>query len=110
MTTNNLFTVLYSFKVPKEEADEFIQVWSELTQLIYEYEGSYGSRLHRASPGHFIGYAQWPSKEVWKNSGNHLPDSATALKKRMRELCSEIKTEFEMDVVQDRLKTEPYSN
>jgi quinol monooxygenase YgiN len=104
MTKHDLFSVVYSFKVPEEHAAEFIELWSALTQLIYQYEGSYGSRLHRASPGHFIGYAQWPNKKIWARSGGNLPEESNAIRKQMRELCTEIKTQYELEVVQDLLK------
>ena len=44
-----IFTVIYSFKVLPEKCDSFEESWSQLTKLIYEYEGSLGSRLHRVA-------------------------------------------------------------
>ncbi|MEY3238386.1 MAG: hypothetical protein RI883_2487 [Bacteroidota bacterium] len=97
------FTVIYSFKLLEGKENAFIEAWTALTKLIYQYEGSYGSRLHKIDQHHFIGYAQWPDKATWKDSGDNLPESATEIRKQMRESCSEIKTEFEMVEVVDLL-------
>jgi len=107
--TNYKFTVIYSFKVIEGREDSFINAWTELTKLIYEYEGSYGSRLHKVDNILFIGYAQWPDKDGWKHSGDKLPETASKLRKQMRESCSEIKTEYEMNVVQDLLNDKRYN-
>ena len=108
MKTDDKFTVIYSFKTIEGKEDVFISAWTELTKLIYEYEGSYGSRLHKVDNQLFIGYAQWTDKETWKLSGNKLPEKAKELRKKMRESCSEIKTEYEMNLVQDLLKEKRY--
>ena len=104
------FTVIYSFLLHEGKSAEFIHAWSELTKLIYQYEGSYGSRLHRASDTLFIGYAQWPSREVWEQSGDNLPESANELRTAMRACCVEINTEHELKVVSDLLHTEIFSD
>jgi hypothetical protein len=106
---NNEFTVIYSFKVIEGREDSLINAWTELTKLIYEYEGSYGSRLHKVDNILFIRYAQWPDIDVWKHSGDKLPETASKLSKQMRESCSEIKTEYEMNVVQDLLNDKRYN-
>ena len=61
MTFTNKFTVIYSFDIVEGKENEFINSWTELTKLIYKFEGSYGSRLHKVNDSLFIGYAQWPS-------------------------------------------------
>jgi hypothetical protein len=109
MKTPDKFTVIYSFKVVDGKDKDFINSWAELTKLIYEFEGSYGSRLHKVNSKLFIGYAQWPSKEIYDQSGNKLPESANKFREQMRECCSEIKTEFELSsIVLDLLKDEQH--
>jgi len=109
MNTQDKFTVIYSFKVVEGKEKDFINSWAELTKLIYEFEGSYGSRLHKVNNNLFIAYAQWPDKEVYDRSGNNLPESANKFRQQMRECCSEIKTEFELsNVVLDFLKDEQH--
>ncbi len=42
-----MFAVIYQFNVKENRESEFIGAWKQLTQLIYDYEGSLGSRLHK---------------------------------------------------------------
>ena len=99
------FSIIYSFEIHENKQEEFIHCWTELTNLIYKFEGSYGSRLHQVNENLFIAYAQWPDKKTFDQSGNKLPESANDLRKKMRECCSEIKQEFELKtIVVDLLK------
>ncbi|MES2555304.1 MAG: antibiotic biosynthesis monooxygenase [Bacteroidota bacterium] len=107
--TANKFTVIYSFILHEGKSAEFIHAWTELTKLIYQYEGSYGSCLHRASDTLYIGYAQWPSREQWEQSGSHLPESADELRTSMRSCCVKIQTEHELAVVSDLLHDSLFS-
>ena|SRR5690606_12884524 len=110
MEISNKFTLIYSFKIVDGKEKDFIHCWTELTKLIYEFEGSYGSRLHKVDDKLFIAYAQWPNKETFNKAGNNLPETATEFRQQMRECCSEIKTEFELSsVVKDLLKEEQYA-
>ncbi len=108
MNSNNKLTIIYSFKLVEGKEEDFIRYWTALTQMIYEFEGSYGSRLHKVNECLYIGYAQWPSKEIYDKSGNNLPETSTVLRQKMRECCAEIKSEFEMVLVQDLLKDKKY--
>ena len=108
MNAENKFAVIYSFKIIEGKENDFINAWTELTKLIYRFSGSYGSRLHKTDEQLFVGYAQWSDKETWKDSGDKLPEFANQIRKQMRESCSEIKTEFEMNVVQDLLNEKRY--
>jgi len=98
-----MFTVIYSFKVIPTQAKSFEKAWKELTVLIYKYEGSLGSRLHKQSPLHYIAYAQWPDKNTWENSGYKLPKAAKEISRIMRESCQKIETLYELDVIEDLL-------
>lgn len=103
------FSIIYSFKIHENKQDEFIHCWTELTHLIYKFEGSFGSRLHQVSENFFIAYAQWPDKKTFDQSGSKLPEGANDLRKKMRECCSEIKQEFELKtIVVDLLKDKPF--
>lgn len=107
---NSPFTVIYSFALHEGKSADFVHAWTELTKLIYQYEGSYGSRLHRATDTLYIGYAQWPSRAVWEQSGGNLPESAEEFRTIMRACCTEIKTEHELTVVSDLLKDSVFSS
>lgn len=104
-----MFSVIYHFKVKAGKEEVFLQAWLELTKLIYEYEGSLGSRIHQSQKeGDFIAYAQWPSRNKWENAGANLPESAQLWRKQMKDSCDEIKTLFELDQKIDYLNEKPY--
>ena len=103
------FTVIYSFKVHDGKEDDFIGSWLKLTELIYKYENSYGSRLHKANDHLFIAYAQWPDRETFIYSGKKLPDVAARYRQQMRESCLEIKTEYELYVIEDLLRIKQHN-
>lgn len=100
-----MFCVIYSFKVKEGYLEQFIKSWEEMTQLIYEFEGSYGSRLHQSEGAEYIAYAQWPSKKRWEESGANLPGRAGLVRDKMREACHEINTLHKMAVTSDLLKS-----
>ncbi|MFY0672801.1 MAG: antibiotic biosynthesis monooxygenase [Bacteroidia bacterium] len=87
-----MYCLIYQFEVKAEKTKEFETAWAGLTKLIYEFEGSLGSRLHLDENGKYIAYAQWPSKEVFDNAGNKLPAEADSFRIAIREACIEIKT------------------
>lgn len=99
-----MFVAIYKFIIIPGKENEFIEAWEELTRLIYEYEGSLGSRLHKESNLVFIAYAQWPNKSAWENSGDKLPEESKLVRKMMRGSCEKIETIHTMDVVSDLLK------
>ena len=102
-----MFAAVYYFKTKAGKEDQFITAWEELTKLIYEFENSLGSRIHRKTENEFIAYAQWPDKETWSNSGANLPESANEFRILMKDACSEIRTEHELEMMSDFLKTNP---
>lgn len=104
-----MFTVIYTFQVKDNLQDQFIKSWSDLTDLIYEFEGSLGSRLHQIDGHNFVAYAQWPDKAKWDNSGDNLPKEANEIKRLMKESCDFIKTNFEASLIADKLKHKPHS-
>ena len=79
-----MFTVIYSFKVKPNQVEKFIHGWEGLTKLIYEFERSLGSRLHKVGELDYIAYAQWPSKETFDNAGSNLPESADIFRSKMK--------------------------
>lgn len=103
-----MFAVIYSFKVKPNQVDQFINGWEGLTKLIYEFEGSLGSRLHKVGELHYIAYAQWPSREKWNGAGDNLPDSATGFRNEMKYACESIETSHELEMVCDLLKSDVF--
>ena len=101
---NSMYIVIYEFKVKENYDHKFIDSWKILTNLIQKYEGSLGSRLHKQKDLHYMAYAQWPSKEIFENSGKKLPESTSEIKKKMKDSCKEIKTLHYLEVIEDLLK------
>lgn len=106
----NNFTVIYSFQIHEGKDQEFIAAWKGLTELIYEHRGSLGSRLHKLNDSEYIAYAVWPDKETFADITTTMPDSAAIFRSAMRDACSNIETVYEMNVVEDLIKSQPFNN
>ncbi|NND94363.1 MAG: antibiotic biosynthesis monooxygenase [Flavobacteriales bacterium] len=102
-----MFAAVYSFKVKEGRDDEFIKAWRELTQFIYSFEGSLGSRLHHEGNGTYLAYAQWPNEEVYDKAGDNLPDEADEWRTLMRDACISITTLHKLELIDDLLKDKP---
>ena len=98
-----MFAVIYTFEVHPDKDAIFIESWKNLTQLIYQYEGSLGSRLHKKNNEQYIAYAQWPDRKTWENSGSKLPEEANEYRKKMKEACVSISTQHELQMIEDLL-------
>ncbi len=97
-------TIIYQFKVKEKRNEEFIEAWKEMTELIYKYENSLGSRLHMKDNQTYIAYAQWPDKYTFENSGQNLPEKANQVRQKMRDSCKSVEKLFELDMIEDLLK------
>lgn len=62
------FAVVYRWKVSESKEAQFRAAWEEVTKAIIEFDGGLGSRLHKASDGTWLAYAQWPSRERWEQA------------------------------------------
>lgn len=49
---------LYRWKIKPEKEQQFESSWAIVTKAILDECGSYGSRLHIAENGEYVGYAQ----------------------------------------------------
>ncbi|MCH2197959.1 MAG: antibiotic biosynthesis monooxygenase [Flavobacteriales bacterium] len=105
-----MFCVVYEFQVIPGKEDLFCQAWREMTELIYEFEGSLGSRLHQQSDTHYVAYAQWPSKERWENSGSRLPAIAEKISQDMKDSTLKIKTVYQLESTDDLLASTPFQS
>jgi len=98
-----MFAVIYSFKIKEGQHDAFEKYWAEATHFFRDFAGGRGSRLHKRSEAEYIAYAQWPSREMWQNARENLPESAASVLHSMRETCKKIETNYELEVVDDLL-------
>lgn len=63
-----MFVAAYWWRVHPGKEDQFRAAWRRGTVLITARYGSYGSRLHRAADGRFIGVAEWPDEATWQRA------------------------------------------
>ncbi|WP_139958840.1 antibiotic biosynthesis monooxygenase family protein [Flavicella sediminum] len=103
-----MFVVIYSFKIKPGQNDRFLKCWSKLTRMIYQYENSLGSRIHKQSENTFIAYAQWPNSDTFHNSGNNLPEESIELRNKMRAACLEFKIIDKLELIEDQLASKTY--
>jgi len=99
-----MFSVIYTFEVKPGAENDFVKAWSALTQLFKEYAGSGGSRLNKAATGNYVAYAQWPDRQTWEQAAEKLPLEAGQIRKKMRESCLNIDTQFELESIVDLIQ------
>ena len=63
-----MFLVLYKWHVKRGMEEQFREAWRRGTRAITRRYGSYGSRLCRDAEGAFVGAAEWPSEDVWREA------------------------------------------
>jgi hypothetical protein len=61
-----MFVAVYWWKVHPGKEDQFRAAWRRGTELITARYHSFGSRLHHAKDGRFIGVAEWPDEATWQ--------------------------------------------
>ena len=99
-----MYIVLYKIIIKPNQEEEFIQAWKELTSLIYKYEGSLGSRLHKKDALNFFAYAQWPDKNTFDNAGGNLPEDANHFRDIMKGSCEKFEVLEKFEIIEDLLK------
>lgn len=105
-----MFCIIYAFDVRPGMEEDFMKGWEGLTRLIYQYEGSLGSRIHHETEERLIAYAQWPDEFVFEESGKKLPEEADVYRQLMRQACVSINTLHRLHMLNDLTQTKPYSH
>ena len=103
-----MFCVIYKFTVKPDHEDQFRRHWIAVTKFLYEHAGSLGSRLHRVNPGEYIGYAQWPARDVWAQQRDRSDAELQAHRQAMRNCCESIEVLYELNMTDDWLQREVY--
>ncbi len=91
---------LYKWKIKSGKENQFEVNWALVTKSILENCGSFGSRLHLAENGEYMGYAQWPDKATRERcslEGVSLEARrlmGDAIESSYPEQCLEIKTDL----------------
>jgi hypothetical protein len=63
-----MYVAVYAWRVKPGKEEQFREAWRRGTVAITRLYGSFGSRLHRAEDGRFIGYAEWPDEATWRKA------------------------------------------
>lgn len=104
-----MFIVIYSYEIIPDKESDFIKGWKGLTELIYKYENSFGSRLHKLDNKNYVAYAAWPDKETWENFGGNLPEKANEFSTLMKQSRVSMKVDYKLTVVEDLLTPHQYN-
>ena len=68
-----MFIVIYQWKIKPGQESHFREGWRRVTRALIRQRGGLGSRLHEGASGHWLAYAQWPSRESWESAGKLGP-------------------------------------
>ncbi|MFN3856692.1 MAG: antibiotic biosynthesis monooxygenase family protein [Caulobacter sp.] len=63
-----MYVAVYAWRVTPGKEEQFREAWRRGTRAITRIYGSFGSRLHQAEDGRFIGYAEWPDEATWREA------------------------------------------
>lgn len=96
-----MFTVIYTFRVKGGQEEAFQQSWAHITERHMGTRGSLGGRLHRDQNGAFVAIAPWPGRRRWEAPGPPDTPALAAARTTMGDACEEIRTSYELEVVQD---------
>ncbi len=97
-----MFVAMYRWTLKPGKETRFQEGWHRVTVAIREQNGSLGSRLHKASDGTWIAYAQWPSRQAWEAAREN--SSADAEARQMMADSVELRhPDLYLDVVDDLL-------
>lgn len=99
-----MYIVLYKIIIKPNQEEQFIEAWKGLTTLIYKYEGSLGSRLHKKDELNYFAYAQWPDKSTFENTGSNLPEEANQYRNTMKVTCETFEVLEKFEMIEDLLK------
>ena len=100
-----MFIAVYEFEIKQGTEAEFRKAWLEVTKVIYQQCGSFGSRLHTSdNPNILVGYAQWPDREQWEKD-HELNDALYLVaRQKMRDCLVQSKTVYKLEVSDDYLQ------
>ncbi len=92
------FAVMYRWRIHPGMEQDFIAAWTEVTKALVE-GGSFGSRLHLADDGTYVGYAQWPDAATRSEAfGRFAPKGAS---ERMTIATAESFPEVRLELLAD---------
>ncbi len=96
---------LYRWKIKSGKEKQFEVNWALVTKAILDECGSYGSRLHLAENGEYVGYAQWPDKRTRENC--KLKESSLEARRLMRDAVEFSFPDQYLEIKSDLLISQP---
>jgi hypothetical protein len=93
---------MYRWRLHPGREAAFIAAWSAITLALREHGGSFGSRLHCADDGTWVGYAQWPDDSTRQRAFDRVAVDP-ALSAQMRNAIAESLPELLLQPVADFL-------
>ncbi len=101
-----MFIAVYEFEIKPGTEASFRKAWFEVTKAIYQYCGSFGSRLHISDkPNILVGYAQWPNREQWDKVHELTDASYQKARREMQNCLVQTKTVYKLEVSDDYLQS-----
>ena len=106
-----MYVAVYAWRVKPGKEEQFREAWRRGTRAITRLYGSFGSRLHRADDGRFIGYAEWPDEATWRAAfeAKMVYDDAEARAMFVDALEGQHELIANMEVLDDLLTQHPTS-
>ena len=101
-----MFCVIYRFTVKPDHEAQFRRHWLAVTKWYYHNAGGLGSRLHRANTDEYVGYAQWPDRQMWEQQRGRSDAELQAHRQAMRACCESIEVVYELEMTDDWLQQE----
>lgn len=98
-----MFIAIDEFVVKEGQDSTFIRNWEIVTEAIFKFRGSLGSRLHKEADGKYVAYAQWPDEETFEKD-IPLPSEALDAREIMKNSCLSTTIAYRLKVVSDLLK------
>lgn len=102
-----MFCIAYEFRIKPGQDEIFKTSWAAWTDAIHRVRGSLGSRLHTTmNEGVYVGYAQWPSREIYQTPPDESHFTADELRARdaMNAAIASANVMHMMTVIDDRLR------
>ncbi|WBA80176.1 antibiotic biosynthesis monooxygenase [Endozoicomonas sp. GU-1] len=101
-----MFIAVYEFEIKQGNETEFRKAWLEVTKVIYQKCGSFGSRLHTSdNPNIMVGYAQWPDRQQWEKDHDLTDALYLEARQRMKDCLVQLKIVYQLEVSDDYLQT-----
>jgi len=98
----------YRWRIISGKEQQFEKSWAAVTEAIRKQCGSYGSRLHQAENGDYVGYAQWPDAKT--REACELDSTSSGARVLMREAIEHSYPDEQFVIKNDLLSPAEYAD